>query len=176
MNPPLPDVVFTTAPSVSWASMVGRNALMPLTAPITFTSSDQRQSLTWCSHICPSDAEPTPALLHSTSTAPNASSVASRNDFERRQLGDVGDHTDDVATLVAQLGRRLGDLLGVDVGDDRAHAFVGEAFDQRATDAARAPGDDHDLAGEGLHATFMKAFGFGTPAGGASSYSTNSTR
>ena len=79
VNPPLPEVVFTTAPSVSWASMVGRNALMPLTAPITLTSSDQRQSLTWCSHIWPSDADPTPALLHSTSTAPNASSVASRS-------------------------------------------------------------------------------------------------
>ncbi len=173
MNPPLPDVVFTTAPSVSWASMVGRNALMPLTAPITFTSSDQRQSLTWCSHIWPSDADPTPALLHSTSTAPNASSVASRSASSDDELGDVGDDTDDVATLVAQLGRGLGDLLAVDVGDDRAHAFVGEALDERATDAAGAAGDDRDLARELLH---ENAFGLGTPAGGASSYSTNSTR
>ena len=32
------------------------------------------------------------------------------------------------------------------------HALVGEAFDQRATDAAGAAGDDHDLAREVLHA------------------------
>ena len=146
---------------------------MPLTAPMTFTSSDQRQSLTWCSHIWPSEAEPTPALLHSTSTAPNAPSVSSRNASSDDELGDVGDDTDDVATLVAQLGRRLGDLFGVDVGDDRAHAFVGEALDERATDAACAAGDHRDLARELLH---ENCFGFGTPAGGASSYSTNSTR
>ena len=104
---------------------------MPLTAPMTFTSSDQRQSLTWCSHIWPSDADPTPALLHSTSTAPNASSVCVAERLERRELGHVGDDPDDLATLVAQLGGRLRDERGVDVGDDRAHALVGEAFDQR---------------------------------------------
>ena len=94
--------------------------------------------------------------------------------LERRELGDVGDDTDDVATLVAQLGRRSPSTgFGVDVGDDHAHALVGEPFDERATDAARAAGDDRDLAGELLHET---AFGLGTPAGGASSYSTNSTR
>ncbi len=64
--------------------------------------------------------------------------------------------------------------VGVDVGDDRAHALVGEALDERTPDAARAAGDDRDLAGELLHET---AFGFGShPSGGASSYSTNSTR
>ena len=127
---------------------------MPLTTPITLTSSDQRQSLTWCSHIWPSDADPTPALLHSTSTAPNASSVASRSASSDDELGDVGDDADDVASLVAQLGRgRRSTSVGVDVGDDRAHALVGEALDQRAADASRAPGDDRDLAGEILHAT-----------------------
>ena len=51
VNPPLLDVVFTTWPSSPCASIVGTNALMPLTTPITLTSRDQRQSLTWCSHI-----------------------------------------------------------------------------------------------------------------------------
>src|SRR5436190_21218689 len=55
VNPPFPDVVLTTWPSSPEASIVGTNALMPLTTPITLTSSDQRQSLTWCSQIWPSD-------------------------------------------------------------------------------------------------------------------------
>src|SRR6478736_4219967 len=78
VNPPLPDVVFTTWQSSPLASSVGTNALMPLTTPITLTSSDHRQSLTWCSQICPSEPDPIPALLHTRCTAPNASSVASR--------------------------------------------------------------------------------------------------
>ncbi len=69
VNPPLPEVVFTTWPSFC-ATSVGTNALMPFTTPITFTSSDQRQSLTWCSQICPSEPEPMPALLHTRCTAP----------------------------------------------------------------------------------------------------------
>src|SRR4051794_36585393 len=60
VKPPLPDVVLTTWPSSSWASIVGTKALIPLTTPITFTSSDQRQSFTWCSQIWPSDPDPMP--------------------------------------------------------------------------------------------------------------------
>src|SRR4051794_23611841 len=51
VKPPLPDVVLTTWHSSPLASSVGTNALMPLTTPITLTSSDHRQSLTWCSQI-----------------------------------------------------------------------------------------------------------------------------
>src|ERR1700751_4707246 len=79
VKPPFPDVVLTTAPSTSCASMVGTNALTPLMTPMTLTSNDQRQSLTWCSQNCPSDPEPMPALLHNTCTAPYASSVRSRS-------------------------------------------------------------------------------------------------
>ena len=57
----------------------GNGGFTPLITPITFTSSDQRQSFTWWSQNWPSEAEPIPALLHTTCTAPNASSVASRN-------------------------------------------------------------------------------------------------
>src|ERR1700722_8403135 len=78
VKPPLLDVVFTTWPSSPWASRVGTNAWMPFTTPITLTSSDQRQSLTWCSHSWPSDPEPIPALLQTRWTAPNRSRVASR--------------------------------------------------------------------------------------------------
>src|SRR4029079_7344367 len=79
VNPPLPDVVFTTWHSSPLASSVGTNASIPFTTPITLTSSDHRQSLTWCSQIWPSEPEAIPALLHTRCTAPNASSVASRN-------------------------------------------------------------------------------------------------
>ena len=117
VNPPLPDVVFTTWPSSPLASSVGTNTLMPLTTPITLTSSDHRQSLTWCSQIWPSEPDPMPALLHTTCTAPNASSVASRS--ASTDSSDVTSVTTpiDVATLVAQLGRRLLDQRGHDVGD-----------------------------------------------------------
>src|SRR4051794_19522964 len=73
VKPPFPDVVFTMWPSVSWASNVGTKELMPFTTPITLTSSDHRQSLTWCSQMGPSEPDPMPALLHTTWTAPYAS-------------------------------------------------------------------------------------------------------
>src|ERR1700722_13450823 len=79
VNPPLPDVVFTTCPSSSWASMCGTNALMPFTTPITLTSRDHRQSLTWCSQIWPSDPDPIPALLQTMWTAPYSARAASRS-------------------------------------------------------------------------------------------------
>ena len=124
---------------------------MPFTTPITFTSSDQRQSLTWCSQIWPSDPDPMPALLHTTCTAPNALERRVAQRLDRLQRRDVGDDTDDVAALVAQLGGRLLHEVGHDVGDDRLHALVGEALDQRAPDALAAAGDDGDLAPELLH-------------------------
>src|SRR5829696_751695 len=79
VKPPLPDVVLTTWHSSPLARSVGTKASIPFTTPMTLTSSDHRQSLTWCSQIWPSDPEPMPALLHTRCTAPNASSVASRN-------------------------------------------------------------------------------------------------
>ena len=112
---------------------------MPLTTPITFTSSDQRQSLTWCSQIWPSDPDPMPALLHTTCTAPNASSVASRN--ASTDSSDVTSVTTpiDVATLVAQLAGRLVDQRRHDVGEHDLHALVGEPLDERAPDAPGRP-------------------------------------
>src|SRR5215207_7171642 len=79
VKPPLPDVVLTTWHSSPLARSVGTKASIPFTTPMTLTSSDHRQSLTWCSQIWPSDPEPMPALLHTRWTAPKASSVASRN-------------------------------------------------------------------------------------------------
>ena len=84
---------------------------MPLTTPITFTSSDQRQSLTWCSQIWPSDADPIPALLHTTCDRAERVERRVAQGLDRLELGDVGDDTDDVAALVAQLGRGLSTCL-----------------------------------------------------------------
>ena len=58
VEPPFPDVVLTTCPSVSWASIVGRKALMPWTTPIMLTPIAQRQSLISCSHMRPSAPAP----------------------------------------------------------------------------------------------------------------------
>jgi len=77
-NVPLDDDVFTTCPSPC-ASRRGTNTSIPWMTPSTFTSSAQRQSLTWCSQSAPSDPDGIPALLHTRCAVPNASSVASRS-------------------------------------------------------------------------------------------------
>src|SRR5262249_59532455 len=76
---PLDDDVFITWPS-SCSSRTGTNVLIPWMTPKTLTSTAQRQSFTWCSHSAPSEPDGIAALLHTRCTAPNASSVMSRND------------------------------------------------------------------------------------------------
>src|SRR4051812_1052974 len=78
-NVPFDDDVFMTWPS-SWASSTGTNVLMPWITPKTLTSTAQRQSFAWWSHSAPSDPDGIAALLPPRCTAPNASSVMSRND------------------------------------------------------------------------------------------------
>ena len=68
---PAIDTVFTTWPSVPAASMRGTNARTPCTMPMTFTPSVHSKSASVHSHIRP--PWNTPALLHSTCTAPNVS-------------------------------------------------------------------------------------------------------
>ena len=129
---------------------------MPLIAPITFTSSDQRQSLTWCSHICPSDAEPTPALLHSTSTAPNASSVASRN-----ASSDESSVTSVTTPMTSRPWSRSSAVGLVDRARRRCRRRPRcmPSSVKRSTSAwpmpPRAAGDDRDLARELLHAAYV---------------------
>ena len=76
-----------------------------------------------------------------------------------RELGNrlvVGDVDDDavhgVETLGAQLGGRVLDGIGAHVGGDRDHPLLREALHHRQPDAARAAGDDGDLAAQVLHA------------------------
>ncbi len=68
---PAIDTVFTTCPSVPAASMRGTNARTPWTMPMTLTPSVHSKSASVHSHIRP--PWNTPALLHSTWTAPNVS-------------------------------------------------------------------------------------------------------
>ena len=71
--PPSPDEVLTIRPGSPPAIMRGTKAWMPWKTPHTLTAKAHFQSLTSCSHMRPSAPEPTPALLHSTCTAPKAS-------------------------------------------------------------------------------------------------------
>src|SRR3954463_4307212 len=71
-RPPLPEDVLMTCAGSPRAPIPGPNALMPWMTPHTFTAVAQPQSVRPYSHIAPSAPEPTPALLHSTCTAPNA--------------------------------------------------------------------------------------------------------
>jgi hypothetical protein len=68
MGPSGDDVLITT-PSSPDASIRGTNAWMPWATPNTLTPKVQRQSLGVDSHTSPPGG-PTPALLHSTWTAP----------------------------------------------------------------------------------------------------------
>ena len=100
----------------------------------------------------PSAPDPTPALLHSTWTAPCSARV------RRRELGDgvVVGHVDDcgvdrVEAVGAQLRRRVVDRVGPHVGGDDGHALLREPLHHREPDAARAAGDDGDLAAQIFH-------------------------
>lgn len=68
--PPLPDEVLTMWPGSPPSNMAGTNALTPWIMPHRLTLRPQPQSFSVCSHIFPSAPAPTPALLHSTCTAP----------------------------------------------------------------------------------------------------------
>ena len=73
--------------------------------------------------------------------------------LDRRQIGDVGDDTDDLEALVPQLARGLVDQGGIDVGDHRLHPLTGEPFDERSPDASSSTRDHCDLAGDVFHCT-----------------------
>ena len=69
-NSPATDTVLTMCPSVSCSIMRGTNSWMPCSTPHTFTPSSQAKSSSPRVHMWP--PWKTPALLHSTCTAPNS--------------------------------------------------------------------------------------------------------
>src|SRR5881409_2312465 len=73
---PSGDDVLITTPSSPDASMRGTNSTIPLATPNTLTPKVHRQSLGVVSQTL-ADGGPTPALLHSTWTAPYALKAAS---------------------------------------------------------------------------------------------------
>ena len=119
---------------------------MPFTTPITLTSRDQRQSLTWCSHSWPSDPEPIPALLHSRWTAPVPLYRGIPGGSDRLERCDVGHHAGDLETPVRQLRGRPLDEGGDDVGQHDLHPLPAEALHHRPPDALASAGDDRHLA------------------------------
>ena len=76
-NTPKIDEVFTRCPA-SCSRSTGMNALTPFMTPSRFTPSTQSHSPGGHSHSGPC-GPPTPALLQTTCTAPNAESAASRS-------------------------------------------------------------------------------------------------
>ena len=82
------------------------------------------------------------ALLTSTSTLPNRSSVASTMRLDVAGIGDVRPRPPSPSPVSA-VGRRLRSLL-VDVGDDDRRALLGELLGDRPADPLGAAGHDRD--------------------------------
>ena len=144
---PATEAVLTTCPS-SWATSVGRKTLQPWMTPNRLTPTTQSHSSTGLSTI---ERPTTPALLHTTWTAPKCSRVRLPQGHHRGVVGDVGRDAGHLGAAVGELrhGRLQYRLL--DVGQHQAHARIGEPSGHREADPARAPGHDGDLPGELLH-------------------------
>ena len=144
--------MFTTWPGSPLATIPGTNALMPWMTPHTLTSKPHFQSASSWSQMNPSAPEPTPALLQSTWTPPWLVWMRVRELGNRLVVGDVDDDAvHGVEAVGAQLGGRVLDGIGAHVGGDRDHPLLREALHHRQPDAARAAGDDGDLAAQIFH-------------------------
>ena len=123
-NTPKTDEVFTRCPA-SCSRSTGMNARTPFMTPSRFTPSTQSHSPGGHSHSGPCDP-PTPALLQTTCTAPNADSAASRSasTAARSDTSVTTGSTD--APALGERGRRLRQRGLLDVGHDDVHALGGE--------------------------------------------------
>ena len=124
---PASDAVFTMWPS-PWASSMGRNTRMPWMTPHRLTPSTHSQSAVVRSCISP--PPPTPALLQTTWTAPNASIAASPERVDLVAVGHVGDHGDHLDATGAQVGGDGVERVGLDVGQHQPHALGREPLGQ----------------------------------------------
>ena len=144
--PPLPDDVFTMWPSSPCSSMRGTNALIPHAMPSTLTSTHQRQSFGSYSQSCVWPPGPMPALLHSTCTAPNSSTVSSARCSTDSGFVTSVTQPGDVEPVGPQRGDRVVERTGLDVGEHHLHPVLGEVPAHREPDAVGTAGDDGDLA------------------------------
>ena len=121
---------------VAAASMRGTKARTPWITPQRFTPITHCQSASVCS--CDGAAPPTPALLQSTWTAPNARGLA-RPAPRRPRPARRRRASPDGRRPAAQRGRRALERVGLDVGQDDLHALGGEALRQRQPMPLAAP-------------------------------------
>ena len=144
-NTPKTDEVLTRCPA-SCSSSTGMNARTPFMTPSRFTPSTQSHSPGGHSHSGPC-GPPTPALLHTTCTAPNADRAASRSapTAARSATSVTTDRT--ARPRPGDLGRRLASAGSSTSAMTTLHALGGEPLGQPKADAAGRPGDDRDPAG-----------------------------
>ena len=142
LSSPAMDAVLTMWARVPCSRMMGRKLCKPWTTPHRLTSKTHRQSSSvWSRNKLNVD---TPALLHSTSTRPNRSSVVAAKLVDRAGIGDVD--TDGLCFGAVRADARrhsLGCLL-VEVGDDDRGARSRERFGEPVSDAARRAGHHRD--------------------------------
>ena len=93
----------------------------------------------------------TPALLHSTWTAPKWSIAAVASASTSASLRHVGAHADGLVTGRGQLVDGAVERRLVDLGGDDAHAGAGERPGHAQTHAGPGARDDGDLALELFH-------------------------
>ena len=149
-TPPRPasDAVFTMWPS-SCSSSSGRKVCTPCTTPQRFTPSTQSQTASGASTMPP---PPTPALLHTTCTAPKARRAPGRaprrrRPRPRRRPGPRSRSAPPASSSATVAGERR--LLHV--GEHEPHAVGGEPLRQGPADAARPAGDDGHPVPELVH-------------------------
>ena len=122
----------------------------PCTTPRRLTPITHSQSSSGASTMPP---PPTPALLHTTCTAPNASRARSRTVSTSLADRDVGDDPEHRRARGLEVGHRGCQRLLLDVGEDEAHAFGREPGGHGPPDAAGTPRDHRHPVPELPHRT-----------------------
>ena len=145
LRSPAIDAVLTMCAGVPCSRMIGRKVCTPWITPHRLTPKTHRQSSSVWSWIR-LNVE-TPALLHSTSTRPNRSSVVAASSLDGAGVGHVDRDGFGLAPGRADPRRdRLG-LVAVEVGDDDRRTRRGERLGEGAADAARRAGHHRDPPG-----------------------------
>ena len=110
----------------------------PCTTPMRFTPIVHSQTASGASTMPP---PPTPALLHTTWTAPNAASARSRTASTSAATATSVGTPDHLGAAGLELGHRGRQRSRLHVGQHQAHAVGREAPGQRPADAAGPAGD-----------------------------------
>src|SRR5919202_6367418 len=142
------DAVLTMCASCPCANISGTKTCIPWITPQRLTPRIQAQSASLTSQIAP--LTPTPALLKSRCTPPNAAMVFSASvATSAARDTSVGTASTGVRCFQLLRGHRQRGLIHV--GQHQAHALACTTFGEAPANAARRTGDDRDLIRECLH-------------------------